>query len=94
MYGDAGCGDEDSEDDGPPPTEEIRRGGGEESTREGTSGQDGDDEGLLGCGDGTHTGDGVGFTEGTQPVLHSLDTGDDTGIIAKEDTAKGGKEGL
>jgi hypothetical protein len=36
----------------------------------------------------------VGFTEDVQPVVHGLDTGDDTGIITEKDTTKGGEEGL
>ena len=93
LHGDTGREDEDSEDDGPPSAEEICSGRGEESTEEGTSGQDGDDEGLLRRSDGTHP-TGVGFTEHAQPVLHGLDTRDDTGIITKEDTTEGGEEGL
>ena len=93
LHGDTSRKDEDSEDDGPPPAEEICSGRGEEGTEEGTSGQDGDDEGLLRRSDGTHP-TGVGFTEHAQPVLHGLDTRDDTGIITKEDTTKGGEECL
>lgn len=93
LHGDTGGEDEDGEDDGPSPTEEICGGGGEESTEESTGGQDGDDEGLLGGGDGARSG-GVGFAKGTQPILHGLDTGNDTGIITKEDTTEGGEEGL
>jgi hypothetical protein len=93
LHGDTGGEDEDGEDDGPSPTEEICGGGGEESTEESTGGQDGDDEGLLGGGNGARSG-GVGFAKGTQPILHGLDTGDDTGIITKEDTTEGGEEGL
>ena len=48
LHGNTSKEDEDSEDDGPSPTEDIRRRGSEESPEKGTSGQDGDDEGLLG----------------------------------------------
>ena len=48
LHGDTGPEYDDSEDDRPSPTEEICGGGGEQSTEECTSGQDGDDEGLLG----------------------------------------------
>ena len=48
LHGDASGKDEDSKDDGPSSTEEICGGGSEESTEEGASGQNGDDEGLLG----------------------------------------------
>ena len=93
LHGDTGGEDEDGEDDRPSPTEEICGGGGKESTEESTGGQDGDDEGLLGGGDGARSG-GVGFAKGTQPILHGLDTGNDTGIITEEDTTEGGEEGL
>ena len=86
--------DEDGEDDGPPSTEDICGWGGGDSTDEGTSRQDGDDEGLLGWSDNAHPGDGVLFAEGTQPVPHCLNAGDDTGIITEEDTAKCGEGGL
>jgi len=94
LHGDTNGEDGDSEDDGPSPAEDICGGSGEKSTKKCTSGQDGDDEGLLGCGDGARPGGGIEFTEDAQPVLHGLDTGDDTGIVTEEDTTKGGKEGL
>ena len=94
LHGNTSNENENSEDDRPPPTEEIGGGGGEQSTDECASGQDGDDEGLLGRRDGTHPGDGIWFTEGTQPVLHSLDTSDGASIITEEDATKGGEKGL
>ena len=48
LHGDTSREDEDGEDDGPSSTEDICAGGGEESTDECSSGQDGDDKGLLG----------------------------------------------
>ena len=48
LHSDSGREDEDSKDDGPSSAEEICGGGSEKSTEEGTSGQDRDDEGLLG----------------------------------------------
>ena len=94
LHSDTGREDEDGEDHGPPPTEDIGGGSCEKSADEGASGQDGDDEGLLGRRDGTHPGDGIWFTEGTQPVLHSLDTSDGASIITEEDATKGGEKGL
>ena len=62
-------------------------------TEEGTGGEDGGDEGLLGRGD--HVAGGVvldvggGRTEETEEVLHGGDTRDGTGIITEEDTGEG-----
>ena len=94
LHRDTSGEDEDGEDNGPPSTEDICGRGGGESTKEGTCRQDGDDEGLLRRGDGAYPSDWIWFAEGTQPVLHCLNTGDDTGVITEEDTAKGGEEGL
>jgi len=94
LHGDTSCEDEDGEDDGPSPTEEICGGGGEQSTEECTSGQDGDDEGLLGRSDCATVARWFGFSEDAQPVTHGLDARDDAGVITKEDTAEGGEECL
>ena len=48
LHCNTGREDEDSEDHRPPPTEDICGRGARESTDEGTSGQDGDHEGLFG----------------------------------------------
>ena len=94
LHDDTNGEDSDSEDDGPSPTEDVCGGGGEKSTKESTSGQDGDDEGPLGWSDGARPVGGIECTEGAQPVLHGLDAGDDTGIVTEEDTTKGGKDCL
>lgn len=94
MHRDTGPEDHDGEDDGPSPTEDICGGGGEQSTEECAGGQDGDNEGLLGRGDGADSGSVGGLSEGAQPVTHALDASNDAGIIAEEDTTKGGEESL
>ena len=34
------------------------------------------------------------FSECAQPIVHGLDSGNDSGIVTKENTTKGGEEGL
>ena len=67
----------------------------EEHTEEGTGGEDGGDEGLLGGRDGVAGGVvdevGRGLAKEAKPVLHGGDTRDGTGVVPKEDTAKGGE---
>lgn len=62
-------------------------------TEEGAGREDGGDEGLLGGGDGVAgrvVGEVVGGgAEETQPVLHSSDTRDGTGVVTEEDTGEG-----
>ena len=36
----------------------------------------------------------VVFSEGAQPIGHSLDTGNDTGIVSKENATESSEEGL
>jgi len=93
LHDDTNGEDADSEDDRPSPTD-VCGGGGKKGTKESTSGQNGDDEGLLGWSDAAHPGGGINCIEGAQPVPHGMDAGDDTGIITKEDTTKGGKDCL
>jgi len=94
LHDDTNGEDADSEDDRPSPTKDICGGGGKKGTKESTSGQNGDDEGPLGWSDATHPGSGINCIEGAQPVPHGMDAGDDTGIVTKEDTTKGGKDCL
>lgn len=64
-------------------------------TEEGTGGEDGSDEGLLGGRDHVtgRMNDEIGgwLSEETKPVLHRGDTRDGTGVITEQDTTKGGE---
>jgi hypothetical protein len=94
LHGNTDGEDEDGEDNGPSPTEEICGGGCEEGAEKGSGRQDGDDEGLLRRGDGANSCRRIAFSEGAQPIPHGLNSGNDTCIVAKENTTKGGEEGL
>ena len=63
LHGDASREDEGSADDGPSPPQDVGRRSREQSSEERASGQDGDDEGLLGRGDGAFLGGGVVFSK-------------------------------
>ena len=76
------------------PAEEIRGGGCEQSTEERSCRQDGNDKRLLGRGGGARSSWWVRFSGSARLVLRGLDPGNDTGIVTKENTTKGGEEGL
>ena len=73
-----------------------RRNQSQELTKEGTGGEDGDDEGLLARGEVEAKGmvGAVGrVTKGAEPVVHLHETGDGTGVVTEEDTTEGGEGG-
>lgn len=84
--------DEAASDDSSTATEPISEVTSDQSTKEGSSGENRDDEGLSGR--GNHESGGTRFAhrqvfEGRDEVVHTDDTRDVTRVITEEDTTKG-----
>lgn len=76
-----------TKDDGQSTTNPVGKVTGNEGTEEGTGRQDRCDKRLVG---GGHDG-GVRALDDLDEVVHTVDTGDITGVVSEEDTTEGGK---
>jgi hypothetical protein len=79
--------DEAASNDSPLATDHVGQVTGNEGAKEGTAGQDGDDQGLLGRGQGSV----AGAHDDVDELLEAIDTVDVPRVITEEDTAEGGE---